>query len=57
MVWVVTSLAFLSTQDCAQRINSLPAVILPSVWVCELMYSATIVGSGVVGLVGRSKRI
>jgi hypothetical protein len=39
----------LSTQDCAQRINSLPAVILPSVWVCELMYSATIVGSGRLG--------
>jgi hypothetical protein len=49
VVWVVTSLAFLSTQDCAQRINSLPAVILPSVWVCELMYSATIVGSGRLG--------
>lgn len=43
---VVTSLAFLSAQDCAQRTNSLPAAaVRHRVWV-ELKYSTTIIGSG-----------
>ena len=47
---VVTSLAVLSTQDCAQRTNSLPAAAVrhPNLRV-ELKYSTTIIGTAAGG--------